>query len=256
MAITMKTKIIAKGGIAVLAAVSIALTACGGKKDSEGDKPKGGDKPAAPAGDTTPTPEPEPTPAPVPSAGDSAAADKLIGYWAISKDKMLEIAKKEAEANGGTLEGPEAAMAIKMVEMMAGSVVLQFSVGGKAIAHTPGGVEEAEYKVGATDAASGEFELTIDPPDEDPKTGKAKFDGDMLEMTVDDDTMFLERISEEEFEKRKSKIKDFDPSSLIPPGALDIAPEDPTPVPDVIEPAPAPAPAPPVSEPVPVPAPE
>ena len=50
----MKTKAIAHGGIAVLAAVSFALTACGGKKeekDSGGDKPKEGDKPAAPAGD-------------------------------------------------------------------------------------------------------------------------------------------------------------------------------------------------------------
>lgn len=61
----MKIKTISQGGIAALAAVSFALTACGEKegKGSDVDKPKDENKLAATASEPAPAPAPAPEPA-------------------------------------------------------------------------------------------------------------------------------------------------------------------------------------------------
>jgi hypothetical protein len=166
--------------------------------------------------------------APAGNAQD-AVAKGLKGYWSIDKAKMIEAAVAEAEASGSKFEGPEAEMAKKMIGMMAEMVVVHFQDGGKVTAFTPEGPDEATYAIEVTDAKAGVFKLTLDAPDEEPKTGKAKITGDKMELQMDDDpqTMHMVRVSDTDAEARKKKIADFDPSSLFAPpgGSADSAPD-------------------------------
>ena len=275
----MKTTLFKNGAIAALAVLAVLISAC--KKDApqsgndpqnkpasqseNGKTPEPGDEAPAeekvpevtptvvpdPAPDSTPEPEPAPTPEPKTDPAPEAAAaggpvsKQVQGYWVMDKDSMIEAMKAEAAKEAGeNLDQAAIALILPMFEMMAEMVVIKIGDGTMSQL-SPEGEENSTFKFLETDDANGKFKIIETKENgEEEKEVPGHIKGDTLTITDDGTSYVMNRIDEEEFNKRQKKIKDLDPTKLlqglIPEGLeeelskglqIEEAPE-PTPVPE------------------------
>ncbi|MCH2061490.1 MAG: hypothetical protein MK183_12775 [Verrucomicrobiales bacterium] len=275
----MKTTLFKNGAIAALAVLAVLISAC--KKDAPqpGNDPQnepasqsenkqapepGDEAPAEekvpevtptvvpdPAPDSTPEPEPAPTPEPKTDPAPEAAAaggpvsKQVQGYWVMDKDSMIEAMKADAAKEAGeNLDQAAIALILPMFEMMAEMVVIKIGDGTMSQL-SPEGEENSTFKFLETDDANGKFKIIETKENgEEEKEVPGHIKGDTLTITDDGTSYVMNRIDEEEFNKRQKKIKDLDPTKLlqglIPEGLeeelskglqIEEAPE-PTPVPE------------------------
>ncbi len=216
----------------------------------KGAEPTGGGekKPEpTPEPDPEPTPEPEPKtdPAPEAAAAGGPISKQVQGYWVMDKDSMIEAMKAEAGKEAGeNLDQAAIALMLPMIEMMAEMMAIKIGDGTMSML-SPEGEEKSSFKLLETDDATGKFKILVtkeDGEEEEETPGHIK--GDTLTITDDGKSIVMNRIDEEEFNKRQKKIKDFDPTKLfqglVPEGLeeglseglqIEEAPE-PTPVPE------------------------
>jgi len=157
-----------------------------------------------------PSPTPKPDPVPIPAATDGSVSKLLNGYWAPNFEGMIAAMKAEAAKSGEEL--PE--FALQMVEIMVGKMVLHMD-NGKATMLTPDGSEPGTYKVISSNDATGAFVFALDTGDGTPKTATGKVEGDKLTMTVDDQTLVMDRIDKAEYAKRQAAIESPDSQDAL-----------------------------------------
>ncbi len=144
-------------------------------------------------------------------------ADDILGYWAPNKDKLVEMMKKEMAKNGQA-DPAAIAMATNMASTMAEMLTLHLEEGTGTM-HTPEGPDASGYRLSEVDEGARTFTITLQKEGDPDKTGTGKIEGDVLTMTIDGQTMAMDRVDEEAFEARKKKAAEFDPAKLFGPGA-------------------------------------
>ena len=180
----MKTRTFYTRWAAALVAASIILVGCNSKKGGDGDDKKDGGGEAK---------------------AKSASVKELVqGAWAPDIDSVLSMM---AQGNEITDEMKEQMM--PMAEMMASSMVIELR-DGHATIHKPGEPEKETYEFVSTDEATGDYEVKMVNADGSDEIGKGNVKGDTMTMTSDGITMKLNRLSEEEFEKRKKAISEVE----------------------------------------------
>ncbi|MEM0895721.1 MAG: hypothetical protein AAGJ79_02460 [Verrucomicrobiota bacterium] len=163
--------------------------------------PKVVEKPKAPE----PKPAPKPVPVPAPTGG--AIAKQVQGHWAVDETVMLNMMKEQmaAEAGGGQLDPAMEQMATQMVQNIAKGLMLVLRDDGTGTMNTPGGPEEATYKISNANKATGEFMIEVDPDDDDPSAGQGQISGDKMTFTIDGQPLAFYRISADDYVKRQAE---------------------------------------------------
>ncbi len=176
---------------ALAAAAALSLGACkDGSKDGGADSGSGGD---GGSGGSAPASE--------------SVSDQLVGVWAPNVEKMLEAAKAEMPADQFQAAEP-------MMKMMAEMMTLEIGK-GTATMHSPEGPEEGTYTLADVDESAGTFSITVSKEGEEDMTGTGEIAGDTLSMTMDGDSLIMDRIDAATLQARIEKAKNFDPSSLF-----------------------------------------
>lgn len=198
---------------ALLAAAAFSLSSCKKPAETTTKTPSGGgaSEPAAdtsttPAAAEAKTPEAGSTKAPVAAAVAPAAgtplAEQILGYWAADKDAMIAMMKEEAKAAG---EGEPDALAMTMIESMAGGITMHVKADEITMAMGALGSQSIAFKFLEGDSETGNFSFEVTPPGEaDKKTEKGNIKGNALMMEADGQKLVLNRLTKEQFEAKKA----------------------------------------------------
>ena len=151
----------------------------------------------------------------------------------MDKDSMIEAMKAEAGKEAGeNLDQAAIALMLPMIEMMAEMMAIKIGDGTMSML-SPEGEENSTFKLLETNDATGKFKILVtkeDGEEEEETPGHIK--GDTLTITDDGKSIVMNRIDEEEFNKRQEKINDFDPTKLFQEGLQIEKATEPTPVPE------------------------
>lgn len=200
---------------ALLAAAAISLSSC--KKPAETTtKTPSGDGASEPATAPSTTPAPAPAETKAPEAGSTKApvaaavapaagaplAEQILGYWAADKDAMIAMMKEEAKAAG---EDEPDALAMTMIESMAGGITLHVKADEITMAMGALGSQSIAFKFLEGDSTTGDFSFEVTPPGEgEKKTEKGNIKGNALMMEADGQKLVLNRLTKEQFEAKKA----------------------------------------------------
>ena len=129
--------------------------------------------------------------------GGSKVEKALNGAWAPEKEGMLAMLKRKASS--------EAELAKMRAE--SDKIIIEYK-DGKTVSHSPGKAKESTYEILSSNDATGEIVLNLNP--KGLEKAKGKIDGDTMRMTIDGDTLMMNRLTAGEFEARKNAIEAFD----------------------------------------------
>lgn len=137
------------------------------------------------------------------SHSQAGLEDKMLGYWKPNAKAMEEVLKEEAA------DDPQAEAMLAMMLQMMTKIGVEIEK-GKVTFHVMGQTNTSTYKIIKEDAAT--KTLTMEVTEEESDTseeGTATIDGDKLTLKKKEgdekgDTIVLDRITKEEFEKLKN----------------------------------------------------
>lgn len=129
--------------------------------------------------------------------GSAVSLDKqIIGYWAMDPSAIEAKAKEEAG------DDPTAAAMIPMMVAMMSNMVIEITATNVNFVGM-GDEDVSTYEITKTDDATKTLTMSV-TEDGEKSEATAKVDGDKLTLSKDGDAIDLNRITKEEFEKRKN----------------------------------------------------